>query len=542
MTHRACLAVAMLACAPGLFGQQKVVIQGTAIEAGTGLPIPGAKAVLHYNTSPVPLDTAIADASGSFRLSAAEPYRYDVEVTAPGFRDSFYSGTEGRGIDINQAAFDKAADDKPFATITVELPRQSSITGRIRDADTSKPLGTLTVRVLRLGSMGGIKRLFEETIVFTGDDGTFRVEPLGSGEYILEIQNRNPLTKEEEASPKRYPRIYWPSGDPETQDAIKLRQGAEFNIGTLQYSKVVLPKVQAAIDWKCTPDAVFQITIAQRIAKGLLDRPRESGVCGRPFAIQDLSPGSYKVDVTAFGKSNAFGTTEVRVEEGRDLEFELKPIVIEPVSISGKITCECDKPFVPGESHVQFDLYQPGSSFVAAFQVEADGTFEKEFLIQGNALFNARNIPAGFYLKRLLINGTQAKDPFGAMPVVSGTMEIVLSDKAATIAGTILKEGKPRAGVLAIVARWPLAEATDGRLNALDLRTAPVDADGSFHISALSPGTYRVACFSMAGLPPRQLGFDPAWLDTGQSVTLAEKESRSVILDSKEPCATSRQQ
>ncbi len=330
MTPRACLAIAMLACAPALFGQQKVFIQGTAIESGTGLPIPGAKAVLHFNTSPVPLDTAIADATGSFKLSAAEPYRYDVEVTAPGFRDSFYSGGggDGRGIDINQAAFDKAADDKPFATITVELPRQSSITGRIRDADTSKPLGTLTVRVLRLGSMGGIRRLSEETIVFTEDDGTFRVAPLGSGEYILEIQNRNPLTKEEEASPKRYPRIYWPSGDPDNQDAIKLRQGAEFNIGTLEYSKVVLPKVQATIDWKCTPDAVFQITVAQRIAGAKLDRPRESGVCGQPFAIPDLSPGTYKVDVTAFGKHNAFGTTEVRVEEGRDLEFELKTIVI----------------------------------------------------------------------------------------------------------------------------------------------------------------------------------------------------------------------
>jgi hypothetical protein len=542
MTHRVCLAIAMLACSVSLFGQQKVVIQGTAIESGTGLPIPGAKAVLHYNTSPVPLDTAIADATGSFKLSAEEPYRYDVEVTAPGFRDSFYSGGDGRGIEINQAAFDKAADDKPFANITVELPRQSSIVGRIRDADTSKPLGTLTVRVLRFGSMGGIRGLSEETIVFTEADGTFRIEPLGSGEYILEIQNRNPLTKDEEASPKRYPRIYWPSGDPDTQDAIKLRQGAEFNIGTVEYSKIVSPKVQATIDWKCTPEAQFQITVAQRTAKALLDRPRESSVCGRPYAIPDLAPGSYKVDVTVFGKRNAFATTEVRVEEGRDLEFELKPIVIEPVSISGKITCECDKPFLAGEPRVQFDLYQPGSNFIAAFQVEADGTFEKEFLIQGSARLNTRNIPAGFYLKRLLINGTEAKDPFGAMPVVSETMEIVLSDKAATIAGTILKEGKPRAGVLAIVARWQLAEATDGRLNALDLRTAPVDANGSFHISTLSPGTYRVACFSMAGLPPRQLGFDPAWLDTGQSVTLAEKESRSVILDSKEPCATSRPQ
>ncbi len=130
-------------------------------------------------------------------------------------------------------------------------------------------------------------------------------------------------------------------------------------------------------------------------------------------------------------------------------------------------------------------MRQPGSNFIAAFQVEADGTFEKEFLVQGSALFNIRNIPAGFYLKRLLINGTEAKDPFGAVPVVSGTMEIVLSDKAATIAGTILKEGKPRDGVFAIVARWPLAEATDGRLNALDLRSAKVDADGSFRISSL---------------------------------------------------------
>jgi hypothetical protein len=537
MTRRVCLAIATLACAPTLFGQQKVVIQGTAIEAGTGLPIPGAKAVLHYNTSPVPLDTAIADATGSFRLSAEEPYKYSVEVTAPGFRDSFYTGGGG-GIDVDEAAFKNASDDKPFATFTIELPRQSSITGRIRDADTSKPLALVTVRVLRTGSQGGIRRLSEERIVFTEDDGTFRIEPLGSGDYILDIQNRNPLTKEEEASPKRYPKIYWPSGDADSQDVIHLRQGAEFNIGTLEYSKVVPPKVHATIDWKCTPESQFRITIARRVAGALGDGPQPDGVCGTPFAIGELWPGTYKVDITVFGKSMAHETTEIRVEEGRDLEVEFKPIVVEPVTISGKFTCECDNPFSAGEPRGRVELYQPATNWFAPFGDGPNGTFGGLVPAQGNALLHVGMIPEGFYLKHVLINGTEVKDPFGAMPVVSETIEIVLSDKGATIAGTILKDGKPNAGVTAIVAPWPLAaEATDGRLDSLRLRHAAVDANGSFRITSLRPGTYRVACFSTAALSQKQLGFDAAWFDFGQTVTLAEKESRSVILDSKEPCA-----
>ncbi len=95
------------------------------------------------------------------------------------------------------------------------------------------------------------------------------------------------------------------------------------------------------------------------------------------------------------------------------------------------------------------------------------------------------------------------------MPVVSGTMEIVLSDKAATIAGTILKEGKPRDGVFAIVARWPLAEATDGRLNALDLRSAKVDADGSFRYfqrSVPQPIAWPASVWRLAA---KQLVFRP---------------------------------
>jgi hypothetical protein len=552
MKHWACLAIATLACSVSLFGQQKVIILGTAIESGTGLPIPGAKAVLHYNTSPVPLDTAIADATGSFRLSAEEPYRYSVEVTAPGFSDTIYTGN-GDGLNIDQAAFDKGSDGKPFATFTVALPHASSIVGRIRDADTSKPLGTLTVRVLRFGSMAGMRRLFEETIVFTEDDGTFRVEPLGSGEYILEIQNRNPLTKEEEKSPKRYPRIYWPSGDPETQDVIKLRQGAEFNIGTLEYSKMVLPKVLATIDWKCTPESQFQMTITQRIAKALLDRPRDSGVCGHPFPLAELSPGSYTVEVTALEKAMPRGTTEINVEEGRDLEFVLKPIVVEPVRISGKITCDCDRSPEFEKQRWQVALQQRvEQNLGAAFQAESDGTFEGVVQLSGSARLHVMEFKAGtmdfrtdHYVKRVLVNGTDV-NPLGEIPIVSGTLEILLSDNGATIAGSILKEGKPAdARVVAMVARWPVEKG--GEFNFQNFRTAPVDPSGSFRISSLSPGTYRVACVTvtsmlMAGRPGSGIGLDLAWFDSGQTVTVAEKESRSVIFDSKEPCATPQPQ
>ena len=74
---------------------QNVRIEGTVLDADTGVPISGAKAALRYATSPAPLESAETEATGTFQLSITQPGRYAVELSAPGFEETLYSGTGG---------------------------------------------------------------------------------------------------------------------------------------------------------------------------------------------------------------------------------------------------------------------------------------------------------------------------------------------------------------------------------------------------------------------------------------------------------------
>ena len=54
---------------------QSVAINGTIVETGTGIPVAGAKVVLRYATSPVPIDstgTYISSVTSASRISVSK--------------------------------------------------------------------------------------------------------------------------------------------------------------------------------------------------------------------------------------------------------------------------------------------------------------------------------------------------------------------------------------------------------------------------------------------------------------------------------------
>jgi hypothetical protein len=126
---------------------QNVRIEGNVVDADTGVPISGAKAVLRYVTSPAPLETVATDATGAFQFSVAQPGEYAVELSAPGFEETVYSGA-GRAIEFDASQFEPGAGDT-VRSIVVKIARSGGLQGRIRDAESREPIRLLTVRALR---------------------------------------------------------------------------------------------------------------------------------------------------------------------------------------------------------------------------------------------------------------------------------------------------------------------------------------------------------------------------------------------------------
>ena len=224
---------AIMFCGLKLLAQQDVVINGTVVETGTGIPVAGAKVVLRYSTSPVPLDTDVTAAAGTFHVSVKEPGKYAIEASAPGFQETIYR-EGGTGIQIDETAFVPGAINTAHK-IALELPRAGVLTGRVRDAETRKPIPLLTAMALRLWWSRGKRQLTEERIAFTDDDGVFRLESLPSGEYVIEIENHRP-----DSAAKKYPILLRPDADPDALQASTVSAGSGLDTGTIDYARTAL--------------------------------------------------------------------------------------------------------------------------------------------------------------------------------------------------------------------------------------------------------------------------------------------------------------
>jgi hypothetical protein len=100
-------------------------------------------------------------------------------------------------------------------------------------------------------------------------------------------------------------------------------------------------------------------------------------------------------------------------------------------------------------------------------------------------------------------------------------IRITVSDKAALIIGSVVKEGKGVPG--APVFLWPLAES--GRRSLKGYRMVIADTEGKYHFEGLPPGDYRMlATYDFTEI-------DEAALDEGLAITVRATESQRTTAD-----------
>lgn len=162
-------------------------IEGTVVRAGGSERVPGA--VVHFAGHD--LSGLVTDENGRFRSGGLEPGSYRLTVTADGFKDGECTAEVPESADMGTsgatapaASTVPAASQRPVVVTVVctieALPRTATITGAIRDSDTTMFVEGATVTITDpLGRSLSLR---------TDAQGAFRFANVPAGKSRLSVQ------------------------------------------------------------------------------------------------------------------------------------------------------------------------------------------------------------------------------------------------------------------------------------------------------------------------------------------------------------------
>ena len=147
----------------------------------------------------------------------------------------------------------------------------------------------------------------------------------------------------------------------------------------------------------------------------------------------------------------------------------------------------------PYEPCVLSEKSEPGAVLGGSTtQVKEDGAFRFNSVGTSTYLLNVLGLPQGTYLKSARFGGQDVLSvPIDTTSGTGGTLDLVLSSKAASVKGSVQNEkGESMIGVM--VTLWPKtpdASPTGGA------RQAFTDQSGAFQFQSLAPNEYFVAAW-----------------------------------------------
>jgi protocatechuate 3,4-dioxygenase beta subunit len=203
----------------------------------------------------------------------------------------------------------------------------------------------------------------------------------------------------------------------------------------------------------------------------------------------------------------------VRMDEGNLKDFLAPSTPVPPSPIPGLV--------LPGPANRAIRLTSSeGADLVAPRgQFADDGAFMITEVFPGKYFVTLGAMPQGTYVKSISLAGREiARAPLDLTAGAAGSLEVVLSAKAADVSGSVRTEkGDPLQGVP--VTLW--LKTPDRSRQDAGIHTTDTDQNGSFKIAGLAPGDYYVAAWD--DIPEAGLNSNPAFLARFQSDDTAVK-------------------
>lgn len=482
-------------------------IRGVVLESGTEQPIIGAD-ISVFVQQPGPLlvnggwalessAKTMTDAAGAFAIQMELPGKYRVEATKLGY------GAPARGPSAAQEV--ELEERYPVSEVRLFLGHFGALTGSVVDGE-GKSIPNLRLRAVHENTRG--VRFFPGGVdAKTDAEGRFLAASLPPGNYVAEVfpqtgAQERVLTSFTERDTEKvdldYEHTYWPDGHgAEAARPVTVSAGATVDIGILHVRKIPYYRVHVRIPvGNCgAGDTMWVYETVQDSSAGNLNQPLTQAPCDKDILVTGHPSGAFRLLLRIGGGENSASASVPFVI--RDENITITAPLLPGITVEGVfVTAEGAK--APDFTKLSValspmdgvgDTTQPSS-------VESDGKFQVPYVRPVGQAVLVLGLGATHYVREIRYNGSAVSG--SSVPLDQGAMAyeltIVLDDKPATIAGYVVASGDRTGRPIVIAAKWPWSPTTPGAVG-----RAQVDAAGSFRITGLMPGEYRV--IALTSLP-----------------------------------------
>ena len=460
------------------------------------------------------------DNEGKFIFENVPPGRYTLVAEKPGFVTTRYGArsTTSPGTQLTLTA------GMELKNLAVKMTPQGVVAGKVLDQD-GDPVASAVVQVVRLAYLRGRRQAQPAGTGNTNDLGEFRISNLAPGRYYVSASDgRTALISSDRAGRSGGGQegnitTYYPNGTDVSRAApVDVAAGSETRgldirllrtkVYTVRGKTVDASGVvsQSLIAFVRKEDGVTTPSFTNRGGFSSL-RPDGS------FEFRNIVPGTYVLqalpaNLNGNAPANMTGRLEVTVAdaniEGLVLPLRPGPEITGTVKLEdGDITALLKPAQTAGAvgttvvtvlNRFMLSLSETEGVSIGSpnAQLKEDGTFRFNAVGTSKYLLNANLLPPGTYLKSARFGGQDVtREPVDTTSGAGGTLDIVLSSKAAEVAGSVQNDkGETQAGV--IVTLWPKTPDLSPTGGA---RQANTDQSGGFRFQGLAPGEYYVAAW-----------------------------------------------
>jgi len=546
-------------------------LRGRAVAADAGTPV--RRAVIRISSPDIGTKTAMTDSEGRYEFRDLPAGRFSLSASKAGYVAVQYGQTrpfeQGKPIDLAEGQVMDKAD--------FTMPRGSAISGRLID-EFGDPMSEAMVMAMRSVWSSGRRRLQPTgRTAMTNDLGQYRIYGLSPGDYYVSATMRGGDMMAMElamssmmggagaggpvgSNPSSgYAPTYFP-GTPNGGEAqkISVASGQEAQNTDFALLPVRLAKITGIVlssEGKPVDGALINATPKNLDGAGMMMSGAGRSDKNGQFTIANVAPGDYVLQSRSFqitmsgGGDNMMVTARVGGPGGGDSEIGMLPISVSGEDVSNVVIVTAKGATASG--HLTFEegakpnnltniRVMPASTdgepgppmmFGDSNSVKADGTFEVHGLT-GTRLFRLVNVPNGWMVKSVRLNGTDITDTgmeFKPGEAITG-VEIAMTSRLTSVSGTVTGTGSEPVTDYTLVIfsddpqRWalPASRYIAGRRP---------DQNGRFEVKSLPPGSYYAAAVDY--LPDGDWN-DPEVLDrlkaNAKKFSLDDGESKTLEL------------
>ncbi len=487
--------------------EKKCTLEGQVVSAATGGPLKHATLRLSPIGQPTPQGprtsfTSSTDAEGKFILQDVDAGTYVLYAERVGYIGQNYGARSANSAGARL----KLDAGQSMKDLSIKLIPQAMIFGKVIDDD-GEPVPSASIECQRWAFINGKRQLRGVGYGSTQADGSFVVGGLSAGRVYLSAEPRNnPRFNEIERAAGKAGRegllkTYFPNAlDVASAAPIEVTPGADVHGIELHIRRGRLFEIRGHVQNAGSggmPQSISMF-IFPKGSDAYFNSSNQAYLNGKNTAFQfrNLVPGVYVIQTQPAMVTSIDASGEVKTEarlSGRievtvgDADVENVILPMAPgLEIAGTVKVESDSSAPPAQQPISNIYLQSteGAGFGnAGGSVSAEGNFRIHGVAPAIYRVNTNGIPDGSYLKAVRFGGEDMTGKnLDLSSAAGGDMEIVISPNAADITGVVRNENGDAVPGVNIQAY----------LGDEMKRAAATDQNGSYHLTSLAPGDYRI--------------------------------------------------